>query len=333
MFDDRPIVITGGAGFIGVYAALELERRGTTVVLTDTKPPTGRLAWLLADTSVKFEELDVTDREATCSFIGCSQARSVVHAAAIVDPVRLLQKPELAADVNVMGTVNVLAAAHRAEIRDFVYISSVSVLPRPQEDPISVEHTPFLRTEGPGGGFYGASKVAGEAFCHAAIDGLGMQCSIVRPSAVYGFGMSWGMGVKEMVEDVVHSGGHTAREHVHVPRDLTYVRDVSSLVAVLADGNKRRQRTFFAATGKRLATLEDVAGTLRGLGFNARVDEDCAVTDDDIRESSYRGRLDIRGPEVEDDWKPEWNLYSGLDEFATLERRYLSTVGNSPPIS
>lgn len=316
------ILVTGGSGFVGVYAALEARRRGAHVVVADLRPPSGRLATLTAGSGLEFARLDMTDRQQTRELIAEASPTAVVHAAAIVSPVQLLEDPELAADVNIMGTANVIGAAARSEVRRLVYLSSISVLPRPQGDPIGVDHPVFLAQHGPGGGFYGASKIAGEAFCHAAIDGLQLDCSIVRPSAVYGFGMSWGMGIKELIESVVATGTHRVETSADVPRDFTYVRDVASLIGALLSRRALRQRCFYAATGRDLVTLRDVAATVSGQRPGTTVSFADVMTDDDHRESSYRGRLEVHSQELAGDWSPKWPLAAGIDEYMRLEDKY-----------
>lgn len=331
MSEKKPkVLITGGSGFIGAYTALHLIGRGAQVVLLDQKPPAGRLAYLLRNVPWGYLSLDVTDRAQTLETITEQQPDAIVHGAAIVDPVSLLTNPELAADVNIAGTVNVICAMRIAAIPRLVYLSSISVLPRPITDPITIDHPLLLGHHGPGGGFYGASKIAGEAFCHAAIDGLGLDCSIVRPSAVYGFGMSWGMGVKEMVEGAVQSGDYATGSATTVPRDFTYVRDVASLIGTLALSRGLSRRAFMGASGEKLKTLHDVVSVVRRLVPEARIDLTDNVTDDDIRETSYRGRLEIDSQTAEVGWVPEWSLGRGLDEYIALERQYATSAEALP---
>ena len=56
---------------------------------------------------------------------------------------------------------------------------------------------------GPWAGFYGASKIASEAFCFAYREVFGVDFVVIRPSAVYGFGMKVPMLLKPMVENSV----------------------------------------------------------------------------------------------------------------------------------
>ena len=81
--------------------------------------------------------------------------------------------------------------------------------------------------EGPGSGFYGASKVAVEAFSYGYRQAFGTDFIVLRPSAVYGFGMQHPIFVKPMVEDAVQGRPTPVRQRPRVsprlhPRRATW---------------------------------------------------------------------------------------------------------------
>jgi hypothetical protein len=84
------------------------------------------------------------------------------------------------------------------------------------------------------------------------------------------------------------------------------------------------------ASGEALKTLHDVVPVVRGLVPGARIDLTDNITDDDIRETSYRGRLDIGSETTDIDWVPEWSLARGLHEYIALERKFATAVQATP---
>jgi len=89
-------------------------------------------------------------------------------------------------EVNALGTLQLLRAAAAAGVRRFIYVSGSNTLrPRAEkvreDDPVGCEYAPY----------YLGSKVLGEIYVRAA-DREGLACLIVRPSSIYGPGMTGG---------------------------------------------------------------------------------------------------------------------------------------------
>jgi UDP-glucose 4-epimerase len=81
---------------------------------------------------------------------------------------------------NMVGTFNVLRAAARYGVTRLVFASSREVYGEPIELPVD-EESPLLAINS-----YGASKIAGEAYCRAFRREFGLQTSILRFANVYG---------------------------------------------------------------------------------------------------------------------------------------------------
>jgi CDP-paratose 2-epimerase len=111
--DTLPILITGGAGFIGTNLAHRLAAAGRRVLVFDnlSRPGVQRnLAWLRATHGDRVEALiaDVRDAEAVRSAVG--KAAQVFHFAAQVAVTSSIVDPVHDFDVNVRGTLNLLEA-------------------------------------------------------------------------------------------------------------------------------------------------------------------------------------------------------------------------------
>jgi nucleoside-diphosphate-sugar epimerase len=252
-------------------------------------------------------------------------ADEIVHLGAIGDPAPLHRNPQLALTVNLQATVNVLEAARLLELRRVVYFSSIGVLPSVRYEPIDAAHPVLLPTEGPGSGAYGASKIAGEAFCFAYRQSYGVDFAVVRPSAVYGLGMRHPIFVKPMVEGAVR--GETVRlEHGGAfPRDYTHVGDVASLAVALLDAAELETRIFYGATGRALVTGRELAAAVSRVVDGADIEIEDALTPEDRLELRGRGVLSIEPNERELDWRPRFTLAEGLREYAEAYRLYLAS--------
>ena len=154
-----PVVVTGGAGFIGSELVRQLAGRGERVVIVDNLVNGTRenVADVLSN-DVTLLQADVRDLDALRESLG--EARAVYHLACL--GVRhSVHSPYENHDVNATATLRLLAAARAAEVPRFVYVSSSEVYGTARWAPMTEEHPTFPCT------VYGASKLAGECYTRA----------------------------------------------------------------------------------------------------------------------------------------------------------------------
>lgn len=316
----RTVLVTGGSGFIGGHVARRLADAGDSVVLLDQQPPRAEAEYLLAPVSdrVRFAPGDVSLWPDVVGAVAACRPDSVVHTAAIGDPAAVRRNPVLALRVNVEGSLHVLEAARLFDVRRVVLFSSIGALPGVRYEPIDASHPVLCADEGPGSGFYGASKVAVEAFAFGHRQAFGTDFVVLRPSAVYGFGMRHPIFVKPMVEDAVRGRPTRFAHGREFPRDYTHVGDVAALTALALDAPSAalRDRIFYAATGTPLRTAGDAAEIVRSLVPGADIEIGAGLSDSDRLEIRYRGVLDIRPARDQLGYAPRFaRLEDGLAEY------------------
>src|SRR5436190_21440282 len=121
--------ITGAQGCIGSWIVKGLAVRGDTVVVFDRSEDTRRLEAIISPddlAQVRFVRGDVIDVGAVRAALETSGARRVIHLAGVQVPT-CKADPVAGAFVNVIGTLNVFAAASVLEIERVVYASSAAV--------------------------------------------------------------------------------------------------------------------------------------------------------------------------------------------------------------
>jgi CDP-paratose 2-epimerase len=111
--DDRPILITGGAGFIGSNLADRLASEGHRILLLDALTRAGverNLAWLRERHGDRVRAVigDVRDEDVVVRAV--AEAKAVFHFAAQVAVTTSLADPREDFEINVKGTINVLDA-------------------------------------------------------------------------------------------------------------------------------------------------------------------------------------------------------------------------------
>jgi UDP-glucose 4-epimerase len=151
-----PVLVTGGAGCIGIQVVRELDRRGIEVHVLDLGEQIARVRQALPKRVKVFygSILDVSSiREA---MDGCG---SVIHLAALLGVRRTEVNRLRCLEINVDGTKHVLDCAIQHRIKRFVFASSSEVYGEPLENPIREDTMTQGKT------VYAISKLAGEELC------------------------------------------------------------------------------------------------------------------------------------------------------------------------
>lgn len=108
------ILITGGAGFIGVNSAQSFAQAGWQVVVLDNLSRKGadlNLAWLQAQSpQITFEQADIRDAERMAEIVRQQQPDVLLHLAAQVAVTTSVLDPREDFQINALGTFNLLEA-------------------------------------------------------------------------------------------------------------------------------------------------------------------------------------------------------------------------------
>ncbi len=175
-------LVTGGAGFIGSNLVDALLARGDQVAVIDDLS-SGRTRNLKSalDAGATLHRLDIRDGAAVAAVFAAARPELVFHLAAQMDVRRSLKDPAFDASVNVVGTINVLEAAHAAGARRLVNTSTGGAI----YGETDVMPTPETVTPQPVSA-YGQSKQCAELYCAWASRLHGLQTVTLRYGNVYG---------------------------------------------------------------------------------------------------------------------------------------------------
>ena len=264
--------MTGGAGFIGSHVTDALLARGDVVVALDNfddfyDPNIKRANLSAASTYDTFHlvESDIRDPAGMSRAFSVASYDAVIHLAARAGVRPSIAQPALYADVNVVGTANVIELARRHEVPNFVYGSSSSVYG--STTPVPFRETAAAdRPSSP----YAATKRAGELLCHAHHELSGADVTSLRFFTVYGPRQRPEMAIHHFTRllaadrEVQVFGDGSAR------RDFTYVEDIVS--GVIAALDRRSGYAVYNLGTTATTTLTDLVATIAAaLGVQARI--------------------------------------------------------------
>jgi dihydroflavonol-4-reductase len=224
-----PVLVTGGAGFIGSHLVDRLLEQGEGVRVLEL--PTAAVAHLPL-TRIDLVPGDIRDRRAVERAVqGC---REVYHLAA--NPHLWAQRRGLFRQVNYQGTVNVLEAALAAGARRVLHTSTESILTRiRQTAPIAEDqHVPLREVVGP----YCRSKFFAERYA-LRLARQGAPVIIVNPTLPVGPGDHGRSPPTQMILDFCRG---KRREYLDAELNLIDVRDVAAgMVRALERGRPGRR--------------------------------------------------------------------------------------------
>jgi UDP-glucose 4-epimerase len=172
-----PVLVTGGAGFIGSHLADALLAEGHRVVILDDLS-TGQRARLPA--AARFVEGDIRSFD-LAGLLHEERPAAVFHHAAQIDVRRSVADPVFDAEVNVLGTIRIAQACLAAGVRQLVFASSGGAIYGDPEGFAAAEDHP-MNPVSP----YGTAKLAGEKYLECLAHGTPLAVTLLRYANVYG---------------------------------------------------------------------------------------------------------------------------------------------------
>ena len=213
MTDPRTVLVTGGAGYIGSHTCVTLLEAGLRVIVIDNLDNSSvvaldRVRELVPDAAgeLAFVEGDIRDPADLDRAFALGDVRSVIHFAGLKAVGESVAEPLRYYEHNVVGTVQLLRAMERHDVRDLVFSSSCTVYGGPATMPIT-EDTPLGATSP-----YGRTKLHIE--------------EMLRDVAATG---GWRMVMLRYFNPVgAHPSGRIGEDPVGVPNNLMpYIMQVA----------------------------------------------------------------------------------------------------------
>ena len=171
------LLVTGGAGFIGSHIADALVEKGHEVVIVDNLL-TGKPENI--NPKAKFALMDIRAREMERLF-EIERFGAVFHLAAQMDVRKSVQDPAYDADVNVLGTLNLLQNCVRSGTKKVVFASSGGAV-YGEQDVFPCEENHPTRPVSP----YGITKLCAEKYLFYFAAEFGLKYVSLRFANVYG---------------------------------------------------------------------------------------------------------------------------------------------------
>lgn len=179
LFENKTIVVTGGAGFIGSALVQQLLDNGAIVRVADNLVNGKRenLADIIDNPRLALHRVDIRDAASMEALITNAH---VVFNLACLGVRHSIHSPQENHEVNATATLTLLKIAREVGAGRFVQVSTSEVYGTAKTVPMTEEHPTFPMT------VYGGSKLAGECYARAFYETYNYPTVVVRPFNSYG---------------------------------------------------------------------------------------------------------------------------------------------------
>lgn len=301
--EDKRVLVSGGAGFIGSHVTRNLLSRGADVHVMDNLHSGKREH---VPDAAGFSEVDLRSPGAA-DMVTDYNPDVVVHLAAIHYVPYCNENPMETFEVNVMGTRRLLQAARKTDVEKLVYTSSAAVYP-PRDKPHS-EDDDVWPTD-----VYGRTKLVGEDLVKLYQSETGVDAVSLRVFNVYGPRETNPHVIPAIIEQL-EGDNEIELGNLRPARDFVHVRDVASAVTTLLQEFSGGYDVYNVGTGQERSIREVVEQVGEALGSEIEVKQD----PERVRESD-RPHLEAGVSKITSrtGWRPETGFVEGLEELLEI---------------
>ena len=260
----KRIFITGGAGFIGTTLAKRLVDANTVIAVDNLHRDSLSGTELAEHPGFELHEGDVLDSGLMREL--AAGATHVVHCAAIAGVDAVIESPVRTMRVNLIGTYNVLEAAHatRETLERVIEFSTSEVFGQYAFN-VSEGQVTTTGSVGEARWTYAVSKLAGEHMAHAYHDELGLPAVTVRPFNVFGPGQIGGGAIRAFIEAALEGRDLVIRGDGSQIRAWCYVDDMVEGLLLALEHPDAVGQSFNIGNKRSTVTIYDLAQRIKRL--------------------------------------------------------------------
>lgn len=256
------VLVTGAGGFIGSHTVEHLVEQGARVSAFVRYVSDGRAGWLDAldedvRESLEIVRGDIRDRDSVMDAArGC---QAVLHLAALIGIPYSYLAPRSYVEVNVTGTLNVLAAARALDLERVVVTSTSEVYGTAKTVPITEDHP--LDAQSP----YAATKVGADQLALSWHRAFETPVVVLRPFNTYGPRQSLRAVIPSIITQIAAGTRRLSLGSLAPTRDFTEVADTARGLTAALTSDGAIGRTVQLGTGLEISIgdlVEEIAGLM-----------------------------------------------------------------------
>jgi UDP-glucose 4-epimerase len=305
------ILVTGGAGFIGSHLVDRLIKGGHDVVVIDNLS-TGKKENL--NLNAKFYKIDIRDPKISRIFKK-EKPRVVFHYAAQIEARKSVEEPVSDAEINIVGSLNILKNCKKYGIKKIIFASSGGeIYGDAEEIPTPETYVPSPISP------YGIGKLAVEGYLNSYYQMFKMSFTALRYGNVYGPRQDpngeagiIAIFIKKMLEGkqpIIHGDGKQTKDYIFIEDavETTMLSFKKDFIGILNIGTEKETSVleiFYKLKELTHSRVKEKHIPLPPCGFK-------------------RGCLSIKKAKKELGWQPKYSLEKGLKKTVEFFKNLLN---------
>jgi len=287
------VLVIGGNGFLGSHVSELLSNKKINVTIFDMK----KGAWLKK--GQKFVRGNILNYKSLSKAIKGVDVVYNFAALASLDAARF--RPLETANINIIGTINVLMCCKKFKVKRFVHASSI-----------------YANSEQ--GGFYGSSKKASEDFVEKFFQIYRLNYTILRFGSLYGARADSFNGVNNLIDNAIKKNSLHYKGSLKAARKYVHVKDAA--VACFNALQNKYKNKYVNITGRKTIKVINLMKILsrllnishKKIKFSNKKNEGHYIS----KPTKYKPRIGINVP-----LQSCKNLNKSLEDLIKERRKYL----------
>ena len=247
-FQNKRVLVTGGAGFIGSEVVSQLLTNGYFVTILDNFS-SGKKQYLpKSNKKLKVIKGDIRDKKSVKKAV--TDQEVVIHLAALPFIPDSFYYPGDFFDVNTNGSINMLWNSIKSRsIETLVHISTSEVYGSAQTVSMNENHPTTPHST------YAVSKLAGDRAAFTLHKENGFPVVIIRPFNSYGPRFTEPYIIPEIMSQILNNSKEIILGNVNTARDFTYVQDTASAIIKSMIEKKANGEIINVGSGTEISIL------------------------------------------------------------------------------
>jgi nucleoside-diphosphate-sugar epimerase len=313
MRNNKNILITGGAGFVGANFCHKFLELGCDVNLIDRQESN---LWRLKDLKekIKLNFIDLRNYNELESFIIKLNPQIILHFAAYGTYPKEQKDIKNTIETNLLGTINLVNACSKIKLECFINTGSSSeygIKERPMAE------TDFLEPDN----LYGITKAASTMYCQNMAKKSGLPIVTMRPFSAYGYFEEKDRLIPTIIKACL-ANEELKLSSPNSVRDFIFIEDIiNAYLLAIENIQKIKGEVFNLGTGKQ-GTIDEVVKTVKKI-----TDSTTEPKYGQIEPAQFEPKnwvADISKIKKTLNWQPKYNLEKGLEKNIEWFKKNLS---------
>ena len=300
-FNEKRVLVTGGAGFIGSEVVAQLLKKGAIISILDNFS-SGKKQYLPRNKKLNVFKGDIRDEKLTAKAIKDQEV--IINLAALPFIPDSFFHPSDFFSVNTMGSVNLLWQAINAKTSElFIHISTSEVYGSAQKIPMDENHPTAPHST------YAVSKLAADRSAFTLHKENGFPTVVIRPFNSYGPRFTEPYIIPEIMNQILKGVKELTLGNVNTSRDFTFVEDTADGIIRCIDNKMAIGEIINIGSGTEISILNLAKKILKI--SKKKID----IKYDESRERPYDvNRLICNNNKAKKilKWKPRISIFEGL---------------------